>query len=433
MPVAFLTDEQAAAYGKFAEVPSRPELERFFFLDDDDHDLIALRRADSHKLGMAVQICTVRYIGLFLTEDPLAVPWEVVQYLAEQLGIEDASCAKKYTERKTTTYEHSWEIQRRFHYVEFDDRDAGRRFRSFLYGRAWTYAEGPVALLNHSVAWLRRNRVLPPGVSVLARQVSEARTAADRRLHSAVANAVRRADHSLPAAMARLLEVPEGKRLSEKERLRQPPTRSTGTAMARALERVDEISSFQLGRVNLSRIPVNRLSTLARYGLLSKAQTIERAKDPRQTALLAAVLRNLEAQAIDDALDLFALLMASRLISASRRRSERELLATLPQLERASRTLARASRILVRELERAEQSKKALDVAAMWTAIGAVASREAVNAAVSLVEQSVPEDDGTAGAAMRAQLALRYNTVRPFLTLLGESSALAAAQGGRGV
>jgi hypothetical protein len=54
MPVEFLTDEQAALYGRFAEVPSRPELERFFFLDDDDRDLIALRRADSHKVGMAV-------------------------------------------------------------------------------------------------------------------------------------------------------------------------------------------------------------------------------------------------------------------------------------------------------------------------------------------------------------------------------------------
>ena len=34
---------------------------------------------------------------------------------------------------------------------------------------------------------------------------------------------------------------------------------------------------------------------------------------------------------------------------------------------------------------------------------------------------------------MRAQLALRYNTVRPFLTLLGESDSLGAAQGGRRV
>ncbi|MGW9657866.1 DUF4158 domain-containing protein [Streptomyces albidoflavus] len=31
MPVEFLTDEQAASYGKFNEEPTRPELERFFF------------------------------------------------------------------------------------------------------------------------------------------------------------------------------------------------------------------------------------------------------------------------------------------------------------------------------------------------------------------------------------------------------------------
>jgi predicted secreted protein len=32
VPVEFLTDEQAAAYGAFGEAPTRPELERFFFL-----------------------------------------------------------------------------------------------------------------------------------------------------------------------------------------------------------------------------------------------------------------------------------------------------------------------------------------------------------------------------------------------------------------
>lgn len=52
VPVEFLTGEQADSYGSFKEVPTRPELERFF-LDDDDRDLIALRRADSHRLGIA--------------------------------------------------------------------------------------------------------------------------------------------------------------------------------------------------------------------------------------------------------------------------------------------------------------------------------------------------------------------------------------------
>ncbi|MFE0349628.1 hypothetical protein [Streptomyces griseoluteus] len=36
MPVEFLSDEQAEVYGMFAEEPTRPELERFFFPDDVD-------------------------------------------------------------------------------------------------------------------------------------------------------------------------------------------------------------------------------------------------------------------------------------------------------------------------------------------------------------------------------------------------------------
>ncbi|MFF4053526.1 DUF4158 domain-containing protein [Streptomyces chartreusis] len=70
----FLTDEQAEAYGKFAEEPTRPELERFFFLDDVDRDLIALRRSAHHQLGFALQMCTVRYIGRFLPDDKLGRP-----------------------------------------------------------------------------------------------------------------------------------------------------------------------------------------------------------------------------------------------------------------------------------------------------------------------------------------------------------------------
>lgn len=110
VPVEFLTDEQAEAYGKFGEDPTRPELERFFYLDDVDRKLIAKRRGDHNRLGFALQMCTVRYVGLFL-EEPLAVPWAVIEHLAQELGVEDVSSVKQYTERQMTAYEHAWEIR----------------------------------------------------------------------------------------------------------------------------------------------------------------------------------------------------------------------------------------------------------------------------------------------------------------------------------
>ena len=210
-----------------------------------------------------------------------------------------------------------------------------------------------------------------------------------------------------------LLDVPEGKRVSELERLRTPPTKTTGTAMVRAMERVEEISAFALGRVNLSRVPVNRLSALARYGQLSKAQTIERAPEPRGTALLTAVVRQLEAQAVNNALDLFTVLMSNQLISSARRASDCDRLAMLPQLEKAARILAKASKILTEELDLVAEHDADLDVAALWAAVEEAVPRTAVSSAVATVEALVPKDDGSAEAAMREKLVLRYNTVRP--------------------
>ncbi len=90
MSIGFLSDAQAASYGRFDGVPPRSDLERFFFLDDADRDLIGDRRGDHNRLGFMFQASTVHYLGAFL-EDPLDVPWPVVEYLAVQLGISDPS------------------------------------------------------------------------------------------------------------------------------------------------------------------------------------------------------------------------------------------------------------------------------------------------------------------------------------------------------
>ena len=100
--------------------------------------------------------------------------------------------------------------------------ERGDGFARFLDGRAWTHAEGPVALFEHAVGWLRRNRVLLPGVTVLARRVAAAREAAEIRLYEALVAAAEHVDPELPGRLVQLLQVPDGSHVSVLERLLSP-------------------------------------------------------------------------------------------------------------------------------------------------------------------------------------------------------------------
>ena len=68
MPVEFLTDEEAARFGRFDGVPCRADLERVFFLDDVDRTLVAMRRGDHNRLGFSLLLTTARYVGTFLAD-----------------------------------------------------------------------------------------------------------------------------------------------------------------------------------------------------------------------------------------------------------------------------------------------------------------------------------------------------------------------------
>jgi hypothetical protein len=109
MPVDFLTNEQARRYGRYNGDPTPAQLARYFYLDDVDRTEVSIRRGDHNRLGYALQLCTVRFLGTFLT-DPTAAPRVVLNHLARQLEVADPGCIASYRSRPATHREHAGEI-----------------------------------------------------------------------------------------------------------------------------------------------------------------------------------------------------------------------------------------------------------------------------------------------------------------------------------
>lgn len=107
---------------------------------------------------------TVRHLGVFL-DDPVDVPTAVVDFDAVQVGLADPSCVKQHMEPKQTRFEHQWEIAEVYSFVTYASMWA--ELMEWVNREEWTSNAGPQTLFFAVVAWLRRRRVLWPGVGAL--------------------------------------------------------------------------------------------------------------------------------------------------------------------------------------------------------------------------------------------------------------------------
>ena len=161
MPIGFLTDAQRRSYGCFNGEPTSDQLARYFHLDDADLKIIGERRGDHNRLGFAVQLCTVRFLGAFLENLSETAPGAVA-FLGRQLGLQDPSVFSNYC-LSEARWDHATEIRSRYGLREFTDPSARFRLNRWLYALCWTGTDRPSALFDRAIAWLITHKILLPG------------------------------------------------------------------------------------------------------------------------------------------------------------------------------------------------------------------------------------------------------------------------------
>lgn len=217
MPVNFLSTTQRERYGYYPESLSTDERARYFHLDDDDREWIATKRRDSSRLGYALQLATVRFLGTFL-EDPTMVPVTVLRTLSSQLDIvdpDDCIAAYRITRQR---WQHTAEIRARYGYREFAGSGVQFRLGRWLCALCWTGTDRPSTLFEYANGWLVGHKVLLPGITVLERFVAEVRSRMESRLWRLL---VRDVTDEQRQRLDELLAPVEGSRQSQLNQLRK--------------------------------------------------------------------------------------------------------------------------------------------------------------------------------------------------------------------
>jgi len=413
MPVDFLSDEQAKRYGRYTDEPTRAQLARYFYLDDADRRLISIRRGEHNRLGFALQLCTVRFLGTFLS-DPTDVPPGVVKHLAAQLSVADTCCLKRYLDRPASHREHAGEIQRRLGYRDFNEPSERFRLLRWLYTRAWLSAERPTVLFDLTTARLIERKILLPGVTILTRLIARVRDRASSRLWRVLA--------ALPSAeqkarLETLLVVGDGDRVSSLDRLRRAPTRISSPAMVDALKRLTELRSFGMSHLDMTQLPSGRVKALARYAATAWAASIARMPSERRVATLVAFAHMFETVAQDDAIDLLNQLI-TKCLARAENKGEQVRLRTIQDLDAAAIRLNVVCKIVLDPM--CEDGK-------LRSIIFERVNREQLEQDSATVETLTrPEDDH-----YYEFLLGNYSTIRRFLPLLLRTVQFEAAKAGQ--
>jgi hypothetical protein len=171
-----LSDEETERLGSWPPEVARSDLVAHFTLSVEDRRWVRSHRGAAERIGLAVQLCGLRYVG-FVPADMGGAPREVVAFVAKQVGVAAAAFAR--------------------YAAEVDGRSRRRHVAAVVELAGWRVCgpgewktlgdwvavralehDTPSVLFRQALGQLRSDRVVRPGLDRLMRAVATARVAA---------------------------------------------------------------------------------------------------------------------------------------------------------------------------------------------------------------------------------------------------------------
>jgi len=298
MPVSFLTaGERERLRGFPLEIPSE-DLNIFFTLSASDLAQIEKQRGDHNRLGFALQLCALRYLG-FSPDDLNAAPSNAVAYIAGQLGI-TPNALKSYGDRRPTRTEHFQQIQTYLGFLKASQVEL-KSLSQWLIERALEH-DKPMLLFQLACEKLRRDKIIRPGVIRLEQMVATARYQAQSETFNRV-NPLLTKERS--DFLDGLLILDSQKKRTLLSWLRRTATSNSAIQILANLEKFKFLKKVNVDQWDLSMLNPNRLKFLAQIGRKSTNQYLQRLTEQRRYPILLATLKQSLIDITDEIIEMY--------------------------------------------------------------------------------------------------------------------------------
>ena len=297
MPLELFNRAERARLDSFPSLVSSEDLQRDYHLTRKDKAVIARQRRPTNRLGFALQLCTLRHLG-FIPDDLLGPPPEVLHFVADQLDVTPGELSRY--QRQATQNDHLREVMAHLGFRRAAPLDDAA-LESWLTQRALEH-DRPLLLFNAACTFLKRRRVIRPGITALERLISEARTRAHRLTYEALEPLL---TSEVKGVLEEVLAIPEGYTTSRLAWLQRSPTDANVTQIKEVLGKLDFLQCAGVGSWDVSPVNPNRLKWLAGVGARSRRQNLLRTDEVKRTCVLVAFLHQSLYSYTDDAVQMF--------------------------------------------------------------------------------------------------------------------------------
>lgn len=284
MPRRFLSKAERQRLTEFPDEVTDADCIVYFTLTPADKEFVQGRRGGANRLGVALLLCSLRYLGYF----PAKVrhtPENVVAFVADQLDLSPAALSD-YADRDETRWDHLPQVMDHLGFRRL--KASGRKDLVVWLGERALEQDRPSLLLQQACERLYQLRLVRPAITTMEELVADARQWAEAKSTEVLVNPLSK---RVRRTLDTLLVSSEALGKAPLVWLRRFATGHSDKDILEALEKLAFIRQWAVTSWEVDELPPSRLKHLAQVARYTSIQGFKPKKPVgKRHAILVAFL-----------------------------------------------------------------------------------------------------------------------------------------------